>query len=79
MINISWSLLATFLQQSAKEIEADLTILFLLWKLEPKVVVLHSQKKLLGLEFGNSRGLSQKQNCGGSNRGLVADKTLCYH
>jgi len=54
MINISWSPLATFRQQRSNEIEAELTILFLLWKLEPKAGVPHYQMKLLSLEIGNS-------------------------
>lgn len=40
--------------QRANEIKAELTILFLLWKLEPEAVVPPYQTKLLGLEIGNS-------------------------
>lgn len=71
--------LASFCQQRAKEIEAELTILFLLWKLEPKAGVPHCHTKGLGVETGNFLGLSQKRKCGDSDRGLVADKTFCYH
>lgn len=79
MINMSWSPLASFHQQRAKEIKVELTILFLLCKLEPKAGVPHCHTRGLGVEIGNFLGLSQKRKCGDSDRGLEANKTFCYH